>query len=98
MHTDLPLFNWQPPCKLIAFPLANRVGRIRHVASKLVDKTTDRHADYYRCQVNEGLVHHLQKLGLSRSSIDRELDRFWHEVDIEVSRQAYRGHRPGGAA
>lgn len=98
MHSDLPLFNWQPPCKLIPFPLVNRVGRIRDVASKLVDKTTDRHADYYRCQVSEGLVHQLEKLGLSRSSIDRELDRFWHEVEREVARQSYRGHRPGGAA
>lgn len=98
MHGDLPLFAWRPPCQIVAFPLVNRVGKIRDVASKLLDKTTERHADYYRCQVNEGLVRHLEKVGLSRSSIDRELDRFWHEVELEVARQSYRGHRPGGAA
>jgi hypothetical protein len=41
-HSSLPLFAWQPPCKLIPFPLIHRVGKIRDVAFKMMEKTTDR--------------------------------------------------------
>lgn len=94
MHTDLPLFAWQPPCELIAFPMVNRVGKIRDVAAKLLDKSTDRHAEYYRVQVEDGLIRQFERLSLSHTEIDHQLRSFWSKVDEEVVRLTY---QPGGA-
>lgn len=38
------LFDWTPPCRMIVFPMSRRVGRIRDVAMKMLDKPTDRAA------------------------------------------------------
>ena len=95
---DLPLFAWQPPSKIIVFPLVNRVGRIREVAVKMMDKTTDRHAESYRDQVTAGLIKQLGKIGLSEMDVDEQLGAFWEEVRLEMIRLAYRGHDTGGTA
>ncbi|APO74585.1 hypothetical protein AM571_CH01764 [Rhizobium etli 8C-3] len=100
---DLPLFAWQPPIKIIAFPLINRVGKIRDVARKLHDKATDRHAEYYLKQVTDGLVAHLDRLGLSPEERERQIDAFWAKVEQEVIRLSYQrpdagSHDPRGAA
>ncbi len=101
--TDLPLFAWQPPCKLIAFPMVNRVGKIRDVARKMIDKATDRHADYYQRQVTEALICQLEKLGLSEIEQDAQIGAFWCKVEQEMIRQTYQrpgagSHDPRGAA
>ncbi|WP_042777826.1 DUF6074 family protein [Sinorhizobium fredii] len=100
---DLPLFAWQPPCKLIAFPMINRIGKIRDVARKLHDKATDRHAEYYVKQVSDGLTSHLDRLGLSPEERNRQIDDFWTKVEQEVIRLSYQrpgagSHDPRGAA
>lgn len=97
--SDLPPFTWQPPsCKLIAFPLDRRVGKIRDVAIKLMDKSTERHANSYRLQVSEALAVHLSKLGLSEDEQAVQISVFFKKVQDEVARLTYRGSRPGGAA
>jgi hypothetical protein len=97
--TDLPLFAWSPPlCQLIAFPLVRRVGKVRDVAQKMLDKSTDRHADYYRNQVSDALLKHLTRLGLSEREQDEQIGAFWTAVDVEAARLTYRGQRPGGDA
>ena len=97
-HNDLPLFAWQPPVKLIAFPLVNRVGRIREVAVKMMDKTTERHAESYRNQVTEGLIRQLEKIGLAEMEVDEQLGAFWEQVRLEMIRLAYHGYGTGGGA
>ncbi|MBB3913873.1 DUF6074 family protein [Rhizobium fabae] len=86
---DLPLFAWQPPCKLIIFPMEARIGKIRDVALKMLDKTTDRHADWYRKQVTEALLLHLEKIGLPEDEQDEQLGAFWTKVEQEIVRMAY---------
>ncbi|MGO8546681.1 DUF6074 family protein [Rhizobium ruizarguesonis] len=85
--SNLPLFAWQPPCKVLAFPLVHRVGRIREVASKWLAKSTDRHAETYRKQVTEGMVRHLDRLGILEAEQDEQIGAFWDAVDAEITRQ-----------
>jgi hypothetical protein len=97
--TDLPLFSWQPPaCELIPFPLDRRIGKIRDVAAKLLDKSTERHANFYRSQISDALTAHLSKLGLSPEEQSTQISVFFAKVQDEVARITYRGSRPGGAA
>lgn len=98
---DLPLFAWQPPPKLIVFPLTARIGKVRHMAVKMPATTTDRHAEYYRKQVTEALLQQLDRFGIPEAEQDEQLGAFWCEVRGEVGRQSYaRMHSsdPGGAA
>jgi hypothetical protein len=92
----LPLFAWEPPCKVIAYPLGNRTGKVRDVARKLIDKTTDRHAEYYRKQVTQGLIVQLEKIGLSETEQDEQIGAFWCKVEQEALRLTY--HRPGAGS
>lgn len=97
---DLPLFAWKPPVTIIAFPLDQRVGKIRDVARKLMTKTTDRHADHYCSQVTEALRLHLEKIGLDEHHQDEQIGAFWSKVDVELARLSFRstGSGPKGAA
>ncbi|NEJ57500.1 DUF6074 family protein [Rhizobium ruizarguesonis] len=98
--TDLPLFAWQPPCKIVAFPMVARVGKIRDVARKLASKTTDRHADHYVSLITEGLQVQFSKIGIPEHEQDEQIGAFWTKVDQEVARISYRGtgNNPRGAA
>ncbi|QND50817.1 hypothetical protein HB779_02120 [Phyllobacterium sp. 628] len=96
--TDLPLFSWQQPCKLVSFPLNRRVGKVRDVALKLLEKSTDRHAEFYRNQVTDALLRQLERIGVSETDQDEQLGAFWESVREEMLRLTYRGSRPGGAA
>lgn len=100
MCKDLPLFAWQPPCKLIVFPMNGRVGRIRDVASKMLDKQTQRSTDYYYRQVTEAMEKQLSRIGLPELEIDEQVGAFWVAVDQEMTRLIYHqtGGYPGGAA
>jgi len=98
-RTDLPLFSWSPPpCRVLAFPLPSRVGKIRHVALKLSAKATDRHAAYYRDQVEDGIRSQFRKLGIGVEDQDRELAAFWSHVRNEINRIAYHYRDQGGEA
>ncbi|QND57879.1 DUF6074 family protein [Mesorhizobium huakuii] len=96
---DLPLFRWQPVgVEVIPFPLIRRVGKIRDVASKMLAKSTDRHAESYRDQVTTGLVGHLNRLGIPEQERDEQLGQFWSAVQSEIIRLTYTGHHAGDAA
>lgn len=100
--TGLPLFDWQPACKVLAFPMVNRVGKIRDVASKMLTKVTDSHQEWYIKQVSESLAIHLGKIGLSEMEVDEQIRAFWTKVDAEMTRLTHArsvgGNDPRGAA
>ncbi|KSV76696.1 hypothetical protein N182_24805 [Sinorhizobium sp. GL2] len=101
--SDLPLFAWQPPRKVIAFPMVYRIGKIRDVARKMLEKTSDRHAEYYQRQVTDGLVAQLGKIGLPETEQDEQIGAFWRKVEQEMVRITYQqssagNHDPLGAA
>ncbi|MCG7508524.1 DUF6074 family protein [Mesorhizobium sp. IRAMC:0171] len=92
---SLPLFTWQPPRKLILFPLTKRVGKIRHTAQKLLGKH-GYDAELYWKQVVSSNRKHLERVGLSPDEVDSELRDFFDAVQCEMVRLTYRGRRPGG--
>lgn len=97
-HDELPLFNWQPSRQVIVFPMTRRVGRIRDVAVKMLDKPTDRAAAFYRDQVTDGLLRSLARAGIPDDEQDEQIGAFWSAVQAEMIRLTYRGQRPGGNA
>ena len=92
------LFDWTPPCRMIVFPMSRRVGRIRDVAVKMLDKPTDRAALSYRDQVTEGMLKQMAKVGIPEAEQDEQLGAFWQAVQAEIIRLSYYGHGTGGAA
>ncbi|ESZ68096.1 hypothetical protein X727_23080 [Mesorhizobium sp. L103C119B0] len=95
----LPLFDWQQPVvTVIVFPMVKRVGRIRDVAAKMLDKPTDRAATFYRDQVTDHLLRSFARVGISEEKQDEQIGAFWSAVDAEMTRLTYRGSRPGGNA
>lgn len=97
----LPLFDWRPECKLIPYPLVHRIGKVRDVAGKLLDKPTEKAAAHYRSVVTEALEVSLSKIGLADTAIDEEIGGFWLAVEREIARQSYGwsgDHPTGGAA
>lgn len=84
-------------CQLIPFPLVNRVGRIRDVARKMLDKQTDRHSEYYRDQTTKALLAQLERIGVDVNCRDAQLAAFWQAVQCEMLRLNYQGNGTGGA-
>ena len=97
-HADLPLFAWTPPRRIVMFPLDRKVGRVRDVAEKMLDKPTDRAAASYRNQVTDGMLRAMERLGIPEPEQDEQLGAFWDAVQAEMLRILYRGRRPGGDA
>lgn len=95
-HDDLPLFKWVPVGRVTVFPMRRRSGRIRDVALKMLDKSTDRAASSYRNQVTDALVKQLGKAGLGEDERDEHVGEFWSAVQMEIDRLAYRNNRPDG--
>lgn len=96
---DLPLFAWTPPaCRMLAFPLTRQVGKVRDTARKLAEKQTEKHAEYYRSQVTDGLTKRLARLGVPAEQQSSMIAQFWQAVEIEVARLTYRGSKPGDGA
>lgn len=87
-----------PPARLVPFPLARRVGKIRDVAGKMLAKSTDRHAVYYRSQITAAFKEQLGRLRLSDVERDRELAAFWEQVRAEMIRMTFEGRLPGAPA
>ncbi|MGP4666380.1 DUF6074 family protein [Agrobacterium pusense] len=102
MHSDLPLFSWQPVCTVISFPLSRRTGKVRDVAAKMLDKTTERHTEQYRSQVTQALQKQMSRSGVELSLQSSEIEAFWAKVHEEMVRLTYqrrgRSPNPRGAA
>lgn len=89
----------QRNCQFIPFPMARRIGKIREVAAKMLQKHSDRHAAYYREQVTNALLGHFEKIHLAKVEHKELVEAFWSEVEREMSRQSVRRPRdPNGAA
>ena len=73
-------------CQIIPFPLTKRVAKVRDVAAKLMEKTSDRHAEAYRNQVADGLFKHLARIGLPEDEQDEQVGAFFTAVELELSR------------
>jgi len=86
---NLPLLTWkQPECRLIPFPMVNRIGRIRDTAAKMLDKPTEKSALHYRRQVDEAIGAQLIKIGLASEAVEKERRSFWLAVDAEMIRRS----------
>ncbi|WP_028034120.1 DUF6074 family protein [Chelativorans sp. J32] len=98
---DLPLLAWQPPRRVLLFPLTKRIGKVRHTALKLSEKNGE-DANLYWKQVVAANRKHLERVGLSAEEIDAEIREFFEAVRGEMYRLAYEcnrsGQRPGGGA
>lgn len=94
---DLPLLAWTPPCKVILFPLVNRVGKVRHTAQLLSSKHGEDAVLYWK-QVVAANRKHLARIGLDEAGIEAELRSFHEAVHSEMVRQAYYGGRGNGGA
>lgn len=95
---QLDLLAWQPPRQVILFPMTARVGRIRDVAVKMLDKPTDRAATFYRNQVTDALLRQMDRAEIPEHEQDEQLGAFWQAVQNEMVRLTYCGHGTGGAA
>ncbi|MEK1891328.1 MAG: DUF6074 family protein [Phyllobacterium sp.] len=77
------------PCRIIAFPLTKRVAKIREVAARIMEKSSDRQAGAYRNQVAETLFRHLAKIGVAEEEQDEQVGAFFTAVELELARLAY---------
>ncbi len=94
----LPLFNWQPPVKVLVFPLINRVGKVRKTAAILSRKHGEDAALYWK-QVTTANRKHLFRIGLDDAAVEAQLQSFHDAVQSEIIRQQYVGsNNPKGAA
>ena len=94
MTAQTSVLDSNEPCRVVAFPLARRIGRIREVVRKLNGKSRAAGAFYER-QVTEGLLTHLDRLGVDEAEQDRQIDSFWVQVNVEVAALVCR-NEPGG--
>jgi hypothetical protein len=80
----------------MVFPMANRVGRIRSTAEKMLAKPTDRAAASYRDQVTDAMIRQMDRAGIDEATQDEQLGAFWSAVQAEITRLVYRSTQPGG--
>ncbi|WP_412556108.1 DUF6074 family protein [Sinorhizobium meliloti] len=97
-RTDPHESKFQSDCELVPFPLPNRVGKIREVACKLLDRASDKAVAYYRKQISESIDAQFEKIGLPESERRRQITSFWAAVDHEMLKQSHVKNSPGGAA
>ena len=85
------MFEAEAPmlCRIIAFPLTRRAARVREVATRLMEKTSDRHATAYRNQVAETFFRYLDKLGIAEDEQDEQVGAFFTAVELEMARLNY---------
>ncbi|MGK6313704.1 DUF6074 family protein [Neorhizobium sp. DT-125] len=74
-------------CKLIAFPLVRRIGKIRRVAEVLESRHGAEAAGYWRVQVRH-LAEGMQQCGYSEDRIAEEVRAFHDAVQREMMRIA----------
>ena len=84
--------------QLIIFPMEKQVGRIREVAARLLDKTSDQASDHYRRQVTDAILLSLRKLSVPEAEHAEQLSAFWRAVNGEMIRLSYARYETGGAA
>ena len=95
---QLDLMTSSPPrCRVVAFPLAKRVSKVRRVAD-LLERKHGRDAEIYWKTTVRGLIDQLARAGIAGAEATEEVRSFHEAVQSELTRRAYRGSRPGGSA
>ncbi len=96
---DLPLLRFDfrpPPCEVIHFPVAARVGKARHVASKLdamAGPTKQKARESYWRERVKDLSAELEKRGLTPQQIEKEIIAFRDAVALEIRRTAAKANQ-----
>ena len=85
-HLDLPLFEYEYPTKVLAFPLAKRVGKVRCVAAVMRSMKSEKAADAYYRKIDSSLKKQLINSGVQKFKINGELDSFWNAGGLELDR------------
>jgi hypothetical protein len=86
---ELPLFNWRPPAKFIAFPASKRIGAIRRVVDVLESKSTERARESYWHTICENLRLQMEKTDIHPDEIARQITDFRNAVQDELVRRRY---------
>ncbi|UCI17021.1 DUF6074 family protein [Mesorhizobium sp. B2-1-8] len=94
---QLSLLDWTPPCKVVAFPLAKRSGKVRRVAEVLSTKHGAAATNYWK-QTIAAIAGQMQRAGIDHDAINSELRDFHDAVQRELWTLAGQGQRPGGSA
>lgn len=94
---DLPLFSWTPRPRVLVFPFAANVGKVRHVA-EILERKRGRDAEVYWTRIVRAMAERLESAGVAQSTIRSEVDEFTEAVQRELQRRAVRHDRPPGAA
>jgi transcription initiation factor TFIIIB Brf1 subunit/transcription initiation factor TFIIB len=93
--------NHTDHCKLIPFPSDRRIGKARKAAKKIRERRGSQPLkEAYWRQTVSTLIRQLEKLGLDRTHIEKEIDAFTAAVRAEIVRMdhAESGQTRGGAA
>ncbi len=88
----------EPACEVLLYPFLNRVGKIRHVAAKLLERTSPRSAAQYQNRVSEALAVQAERAGISPTEVDEHLQLFWSAVQRETGRLIEAQHSEGESA
>lgn len=95
-YRGLPLLEWTPACRLIAFPPNRQLGRIREVARHWLCQSNSQDADTYAIAVDDALQDRFTLLNILPDERQRLSEAFWNEVRAEIYR--VKKHAPGGSA
>lgn len=94
---NLPLFRWQPSCKVLMFPLNRRIRKVRHTAAMLIDRQGE-DAELYWKQVAAANRKHFERIGLSEEQARAEFEAFSQAVHDEMIRISLTKRDTGGVA
>ncbi|MER9169855.1 DUF6074 family protein [Mesorhizobium australicum] len=94
---QLDLLDWTPPCKVIAFPMVKRIGKVRRVADVLAVKRGAAATNYWKQTVST-LAGQMARAGIDPDTINRELRQFHDAVQRELWLRSGHDQRPGGSA
>ncbi len=83
---NLPLLSWSPPCIIVPFPAARRLGKIRRTA-EILSERHGKGAEQYWKQVVGGLRSQMEKSGLAAEVIESELRDFAGQVFAMVGQR-----------
>lgn len=72
----LPLFKWQPPCKVIAFPADKRRGHAFKIANQLAKARTNKEADWTLTRALVSYQDKLMEAGVSPALAKRHVEAF----------------------
>lgn len=95
---DLPLFEWNRFPKVIPFPCARRVGKIRRVAEVLSQKSNSpKDVSIYWKRILIDLERQMARAGVDPEQIEIELQEFKTACRCEMRSPAHTGRFPDHA-